>query len=111
MCPTERIRLDSWKSIAEYLDRNVRTVTRWADERGLPVHRVPGGKRRAVFAYSDEIDGWLTSQSVEGMAENETRLPPEAAPGERLSDEQLAPIARRSLIGPRYSYISRGGEP
>lgn len=55
-------RLDSWKSIAEYLGRNVRTVTRWADERGLPVRRVPGGKRQAVFAYTGEIDAWLNSR-------------------------------------------------
>lgn len=59
---SQRKRLDSWKAIAEYLGRNVRTVTRWAEQRDLPVHRVPGGKRQSVFAYSDEIDEWLNSQ-------------------------------------------------
>jgi Tol biopolymer transport system component len=54
-------RLDSWKAVAEYLKRDVRTVTRW-EERGLPVHRVPGGKRKAVFAFSSEIDDWLLHQ-------------------------------------------------
>ncbi|MGH9734023.1 MAG: hypothetical protein ACRD8A_05495 [Candidatus Acidiferrales bacterium] len=58
----QRKRLDSWKAIAEYLGRNVRTVTRWAEQRELPVHRVPGGKRQSVFAYSDEIDAWLLNQ-------------------------------------------------
>ena len=61
MCPVEKTRLDSWKAIAEYLGRNARTVTRWASGRGLPVHRVPGGKRSAVFAFKDEIDAWLIS--------------------------------------------------
>ena len=56
-------RLDSWKEIADYLDRDIRTVTRWEKEKALPVHRVPGGKRSAVFAYSAEIDAWLVSQS------------------------------------------------
>jgi len=51
-------RLDSWKEIAAYLGRDLRTVRRW-EQRGLPVHRVPGGERRAVFAYRKEIDGWL----------------------------------------------------
>jgi Tol biopolymer transport system component len=51
-------RLDSWKEIAAYLNRDVRTVIRWEDK-GLPVHRVPGGKRQAVFAYPAEIDGWM----------------------------------------------------
>ncbi|HET9282769.1 MAG TPA: hypothetical protein VFR24_12475 [Candidatus Angelobacter sp.] len=52
-------RLDSWKEIAEYLKRDVRTAIRWEKDRGLPVHRVPGGKRQAVFAYPDEINAWL----------------------------------------------------
>lgn len=58
----DRKRLDSWKMIAEYLGRDVRTVTRWAASRGLPVHRVPGGKRQSVFAYSSEIDEWLVDE-------------------------------------------------
>lgn len=57
-----RGRLDSWKEIADYLKRDVRTAIRWGKERGLPVHRVPGGKRQAVFAYPHEIDAWLGSQ-------------------------------------------------
>ena len=36
-------RLDSWKEVAEYLKRDVRTVSRWELSRGLPVRRVPGG--------------------------------------------------------------------
>lgn len=51
-------RLDSWKEIASYLNRDVRTVIRWQSN-GLPVHRVPGGKRKAVFALTSEIDAWL----------------------------------------------------
>jgi TolB-like protein/Flp pilus assembly protein TadD len=54
-------RLDSWKAIADYLGRSVRTAVRWADERGLPVHHVPGGKRHAVFSFTNEIDDWLMS--------------------------------------------------
>jgi Tol biopolymer transport system component len=63
-------RLDSWKAIADYLDRNVRTATRWADERGLPIHRVPGGKRQAVFAYTHEIDAWLVSRNANSSPSN-----------------------------------------
>ena len=62
MPSSQQKRLDSWKTIAEYLDRDVRTVTRWATSRGLPVHRVPGGKRQSVFAYSNEIDEWLVDE-------------------------------------------------
>jgi hypothetical protein len=54
-------RLDSWKEIAEYLGRDVRTVLRWEREKGLPIRRVPGGKRQAVFAYRSEVAAWLKS--------------------------------------------------
>lgn len=52
-------RLDSWKEIASYLGREVRTVIRWEKDRGLPVHRIPGGKGHGVFALRSEVDAWL----------------------------------------------------
>ena len=58
-------RLNSWKEIAGYLDRDVRTVSRWEKEKGLPVHRVPGGKRKAIYAFTGEIDNWLASANLE----------------------------------------------
>ena len=62
-----RERLDSWKSIADYLHRDLATVRRWEKGRGLPVHRV-AGTGRSVFAYSAEIDAWLnTSKSAESV--------------------------------------------
>lgn len=69
MKPASGSRLDSWKTIAEYCKRDVRTVTRWADERRMPIHRVPGGKRGSVFAFVEEIDVWMVSQGS-GAAEN-----------------------------------------
>jgi TolB-like protein len=61
-------RLDSWKAIANHLDRDVRSVQRWEHERGLPVHRIPGQKSGAVFAYESELDRWLVSGGSEAMA-------------------------------------------
>jgi tetratricopeptide (TPR) repeat protein len=58
-------RLDSWKEIAAFFARAERTVKRWEVERGLPVHRLPGRGRTAVFAYSRELDGWLRSPGRE----------------------------------------------
>ena len=58
-------RLDSWKEIASFFGRAERTVKRWESERGLPVHRVPGGGRSAVFAYNEELADWLEGKSKE----------------------------------------------
>ena len=52
-------KLDSWKEIAKYLDRNVRTCQRWEKELGLPVHRLDKTLRSRVFCYTDEIDQWI----------------------------------------------------
>jgi hypothetical protein len=77
----ERRRLNSWKEIAAYAQRDVRTVTRWAKSGGLPVRRVPG--LRSVFAYSDEIDAWLAGEAARDReAENAGGGP---APSRRMS--------------------------
>ena len=55
-------RLDSWKEIAAYVGRDVRTVIRWEQRGGLPVYRVPVGQRQAVYAYKHEIDEWLLGE-------------------------------------------------
>jgi len=56
-------RLRSWKEIAAFFGCDERTVKRWEDVRGLPVHRVPNGSRSAVFAYEDELRTWLHTKS------------------------------------------------
>jgi tetratricopeptide (TPR) repeat protein len=53
--------LATWKGIAAYFGCNVRTVRRYEQERGLPVHRAPGKKGGTVFAYASELDAWLES--------------------------------------------------
>lgn len=60
----ENRRLDSWKEIATYLSRDVRTVIRWEKDRGLPIHRVPGGRKNAVFAFTATLDSWLMADVV-----------------------------------------------
>ena len=56
-------RLESWKEIAGYLGRDVRTAQRWAHARRLPVHRLPGGRRPRVFTSTSEIDRWLRADT------------------------------------------------
>ncbi|MBV9085893.1 MAG: response regulator [Acidobacteriaceae bacterium] len=51
--------LNSWKEIAAYLGRGVRTVQRWEREMGLPVHRPRGRERSATLAFAAELDEWL----------------------------------------------------
>ena len=57
------LHLDSWKEIAAYLKRDIRTVQRWEKQEGLPVHRHQHDERGTAYAYSAEIDRWLDSRS------------------------------------------------
>ena len=52
--------LTSWKEIAAYLGRDVRTCLRWEKNFGLPIHRLdPVSEKSRVFAYKDELSEWL----------------------------------------------------
>ena len=60
--------LTSWKEIAAYLDRDVRTCVRWEQRYGLPVHRLERDSKAKVFAYKEQIDEWLTQRSAQASA-------------------------------------------
>jgi TolB-like protein/Tfp pilus assembly protein PilF len=55
-------RLDSWKEIAAYLDRDVTTVQRWEKRESMPVHRHLHDKRGSVYALAPELDEWLQTR-------------------------------------------------
>jgi tetratricopeptide (TPR) repeat protein len=50
---------DSWKEIAAYLKRSVKTCQRWERELGLPIHRPDQGSGARIVAYKQDIDRWL----------------------------------------------------
>lgn len=87
-------RLDSWKAIAAYLDRDERTAQRWERELGLPVRRVPGGRGRSVFAYRSEIDEWLR-----------TTGPGETAPVAATSGAPVPALTRRRPLRPTSTAV------
>jgi TolB-like protein/Flp pilus assembly protein TadD len=51
-------RLDSWKEIATFLGREVRTVQGWEKSEGLPVHRHQHSRQGTVYAFRSELDAW-----------------------------------------------------
>src|SRR5688500_19008376 len=57
-------RLDSWKEIAAYLNRDIRTAQRWEKFEGLPVHRHRHDERGTAYAYSGEIERWLEARTL-----------------------------------------------
>ena len=88
--PSTEHRLESWKEIASYLRRTVRTVQRWEREQGLPVHRLRHNKLPTVYAFAGEMDEWWEQRR--GVLEVAEALnPPVVAAGDSLG-RQPTPI-------------------
>lgn len=51
--------LTSWKDIARYMGKGVRTVQRWEQDFGLPVRRPFGSDKKAVLARPRDLDAWV----------------------------------------------------
>jgi Tol biopolymer transport system component len=66
--PSERPaeeRLDSWKEIAAYLNRDVTTAQRWEKREGMPVHRHLHARMGSVYAYRGELDAWARGRNLQ----------------------------------------------
>lgn len=50
-----------WKEIADFFGVTTRTVQLWEAERGLPVHRLPGGR---VYALEVDLRAWIEAGQV-----------------------------------------------
>jgi hypothetical protein len=63
-------RLDSWKEIAAYLNRDVTTVQRWEKREGMPVHRHLHDQKGSVYASLAELDAWVSSRNLRAAQQN-----------------------------------------
>src|SRR5580700_12004301 len=63
-------RLDSWKEIAAYLNRDVTTAQRWEKREGMPVHRHLHDRMGSVYASRAELDEWSRSRNLRAAQEN-----------------------------------------
>jgi TolB-like protein/Flp pilus assembly protein TadD len=99
-------RLDSWKAIAAYLKRGVRTVRRWEREEGLPVHRHVHRVLGSVYAYTLEIDAWQQTERA-GVAARESVGPAIADTVARSPSIAVLPFANLSA-DPENEFFADG---
>jgi len=111
-------RLDGWKDIATYLGKVERTVKRWDADRCMPTHRVPGGGRASVYAYTRELHEWLKSgKALEGTVLRNQPLMTCRKPNpqilhkmaRRVIAKNLYPHAPSHRVDPRHLSDCRGG--
>lgn len=110
-------RLDGWKDIATHLGKSERTVKRWEADRGLPIHRVPGGGGASVYAHAGELDEWLrSSKASEGESPEfpeaakhsaEPAPYPAAAAAPALADLAFQPVVEAADEPARSSWLAR----
>src|SRR6201988_2848225 len=99
--PSERTsegRLDSWKEIAAYLNRDVTTVQRWEKREGMPVHRHVHDKRGSVYALTSELYAWVQSRSPYWEEKEEEEKVATDAPAEVAEVRPTASRMRRWFV-------------
>lgn len=100
----------SWKSIAKYFNCDERTAKRWERERGLPVHRAPGGRRSVVIAYTSELDNWLRTRELKenaDIADVEKGTPPSLDSELSITLKSSAAIREQSSKESRRRQLGR----
>jgi Tol biopolymer transport system component len=95
-------RLDSWKEIAAYLNRDVTTVQRWEKREGMPVHRHLHDRMGTVFASRVELDAWVRSRNHRTVEANEREALSSDSPGPpaRAETVKLRPRSKWKLVFP-----------
>ncbi|HEV2567661.1 tetratricopeptide repeat protein [Sphingomonas sp.] len=88
-------RLDGWKAIAVFLNRDERTVRRWEATRGLPIHRIPGGERPRIWADPDELRQWLQGA---GAVDEDVGPDPATAPSSPSKRRSMREIAGAAAL-------------
>jgi hypothetical protein len=92
--------LNSWKEIARYLGRGVRTLQRWEQELQLPVHRIGSGRRAP--AVVSELKFWMVTSARTARGDRE-KMPPDSSGRKREAQltarlHQLAQAVAESSV-------------
>jgi TolB-like protein/Tfp pilus assembly protein PilF len=78
-------RLDSWKEIAAFMRRDVRTVQRWEKKEGLPVYRHQHDKLGSIYASRAELEQWFGSRQQSSPAASSDKIKLAVLPFQNLS--------------------------
>jgi hypothetical protein len=84
--------LNGWGEIASFLRVSVRTAQNYEHELGLPVHRLPGAKRR-VFAHASALEAW--KHNTKEVSPPDTQAP---ATPETTTPRRPRPLAAMALL-------------
>jgi Tfp pilus assembly protein PilF len=84
-------------------------VRRWELDRGLPVHRLPGTARGAVYAFTNELEEWLLHKQSQsgGITDSDPR---QAVPGPvALPDPKRVHLGENDVVDLRLQTMAPSG--
>ena len=93
-------RLDSWKEIAAYLNRDVTTVQRWEKREGMPIHRHLHARMGSVYASRAELDTWARTRNPPAAQEDGNDAPSPNPPAPPPRSALFASLTRWRFILP-----------
>ena len=101
-------RLDSWKEIAAYLRRDIKTARRWEKREGLPVRRHHHGRISSVYASVEDIDAWRDLRNAPVSKPLHRRRLPRVLIGRQRELDALRHALERALDGQRQLVFVHG---
>lgn len=93
-------RLDSWKEIAVYLGKDLRTARRWEKKEGLPVHRQIHDKSSTVYSFKSEVEVWRMRREPKSQgkgSEADSSVAASATAQSQISDRGIPIDSARSM--------------
>ena len=68
--------LSSWKEIAHFFGKGVRTVQRWEKTLDLPIRRPPGAPSNVVLARTSDLEEWMhrSAAAREAVSQHEPQV-------------------------------------
>jgi hypothetical protein len=91
-------RLDSWKEIAAYFNRDVTTVQRWEKREAMPVHRHLHDRMGSVYASRAELGAWARGRNLRAAQENGSDAPSADPPAAVPHSEISVPFSRWRFV-------------
>ena len=96
--PENADRLDSWKDIASYLQRDVSTVQRWEKRESMPVHRHVHDKQGSVYAFRSELDAWWRGRRLH-LTHHQIEASPGVSKPRRLIPAAVTLASLAAIVG------------
>ena len=102
LTPLTSDRLESWKAIASFFGREVRTVQLWEQHEALPVHRHFHRRQGSVYAYKSELQAWKDASSIKPESTASPAVMPSLVGRPAASPTRMA----RALAGYRIGVLA-----